>query len=112
MPKPVKLATKLEVGFENDQVRLIDERRHKQADRPTRSAAVRLLVAQALAGSLRSGRTNPKSASKATVMAAREVNRLVDPSVPAGERAKRKRRLVKGPSEFRAIRKDQAKSKS
>jgi hypothetical protein len=70
------------------------------------------LVAQALAGSLTSGRTNLKSASNATAMAAREVNRLVDPSVPAGERAKRKQRLVKGPSEFRDIRKDQEKSKS
>jgi hypothetical protein len=38
-------------------------------------------------------------------MAAREVDRIGDPSATEEERQLRKRRLIKGPKEFRGIRK-------
>jgi hypothetical protein len=42
--------------------------------------------------------------SKASEMAAQEIERLIDPSAPEEERQRRKRRLVKGPKEFRDLR--------
>jgi hypothetical protein len=44
-------------------------------------------------------------ATKATEMAAQEIDRLSDPSATDEERQLRKRRLIKGPREFRDIRK-------
>jgi hypothetical protein len=46
----------------------------------------------------------PKRAAKAREMAGRAVDRLIDPSAPREERQSRKRRLLKGPKEFRDIR--------
>lgn len=111
MPKRFKLPTHILIAFDDDQIRMIDEWRRKQADRPTRSAAVQRLIAQSLATSPRTRQTNPTVGSTASALAGREVDRLVDPSVPPEEQAKRKRRLLKGPSEFRDIRKDHPKSK-
>jgi hypothetical protein len=48
MPKPLKFPTKLLIGFDDDQLRAIDSWRRKQADLPSRSAAVRNLVEAAL----------------------------------------------------------------
>jgi ribosomal protein S27E len=45
-----------------------------------------------------------KRAAKALEMAAREIDRLSDPSAPEEERQRRKRRLLKGPKEFRDVR--------
>jgi hypothetical protein len=46
----------------------------------------------------------PKRAAKAQEMAAQEIDRLIDPSAPDEERQRRKRRLLKGPKEFRDVR--------
>ena|SRR5271155_3441665 len=51
------------------------------------------------------------SRRKASEMASRELDDLVDKSVPAVERERRKRRLVLGPKEFRDVRGDQSKKK-
>jgi phage terminase large subunit GpA-like protein len=45
-----------------------------------------------------------KKAAKASEMAARQIDRLVDPSAPDEERQRRKRKLLRGPKEFRDIR--------
>ena len=45
-------------------------------------------------------------------MAGEELDRLIDKSVPDEEQATRRRRLLKGPSEFRDIRKDRPAKKS
>ena len=45
-----------------------------------------------------------KKAAKASEMAAQEIDRLIDPSAPDEERQRRKRRLIKGPGEFRDVR--------
>jgi hypothetical protein len=44
-------------------------------------------------------------------MAGHELDRLGDQSIPAEERERRKRRLTKGPTEFREIRGDLPKLK-
>lgn len=47
--------------------------------------------------------------ARAAVMASREIDRLGDRTATEEDRASRKRRLIKGPKEFRDIRDDQPK---
>jgi hypothetical protein len=53
-----------------------------------------------------------KAASKASEMAGQQIDKLVDPSATAEERQQRKRRLLKGPGEFRDLRADLPKKKA
>ena len=55
---------------------------------------------------VKSSATRDKSAD----MAGRTIDALTDQSAPAEDRAQRKRRLLKGPKEFRDMRSDGAKS--
>ena len=77
----------------------------------TRSEAIRRLVECGLAGAQPPRKRSKKAASKAREMAGQEINRLSDQSLPVEERERRKRRLTKGPSEFRDMRGDLAKPK-
>ena len=72
----------------------------------TRPMAIRWLVEIGLGRGAPIGRRSPKAAAKALRLAGREIERVVDKAAPAAEQAKRKRRLLKGPREFRGIRKD------
>ena len=54
-------------------------------------------------------RTN--RAAKARAMAGREIDRLSDQSATEDERRRRKRRLLKGPKEFRDVRSNRPKFK-
>jgi ribbon-helix-helix CopG family protein len=78
---------------------------------PSRSEAIRRLMEQALGIAEPAGARSKKSASKAREMAGKEVDRLSDQSLPPEEREQRKRRLTKGPTEFREMRSDLPKSK-
>jgi len=51
----------------------------------------------------------PNNAAKASEMAGEEIDRLGDPLATEEERQLRKRRLIKGPQEFRDIRINRAK---
>ena len=81
------------------------------APRPSRPDAIRRLVEQALAGTQRPQKRSKEAASKAQQMAGQELDRLGDASLSADEREKRKRRLTKGPGEFRDMRDDLPKPK-
>ena len=72
----------------------------------SRSEAIRRLVEAALASSQPQKQTSKKSAARASSMAAREIEGVEDQSTTYEVRARRKRRLLKGPSEFRDMRKD------
>jgi hypothetical protein len=84
----------------------IDDWRHRQNDSPSRTEAIRRLVGLALAGSQPTKARSPKASSKALDLAGKEIDKLIDPSAPVEERQQRKRRLLKGPKEFRDIRRD------
>jgi hypothetical protein len=89
----------------------IDAWAAKQAVSVTRPEAIRRLVEIGLAGSTtRPARRPDLNAAKAKVLASKIIDGLIDPSAPAEEKAIRKRRLVKGPSEFRDVRIDRAKT--
>ncbi|HEY7230334.1 MAG TPA: hypothetical protein VH558_08195 [Pseudolabrys sp.] len=49
---------------------------------------------------------------KAAKMAGRQIDRMADQTLSAKERARRKRQLIKGPREFRDMRRDRPKTKS
>jgi hypothetical protein len=57
------------------------------------------------------GKRSAKSAERAKQLAAKAIEDLVDPAAPAEEAANRKRRLLKGPEEFREQRRDQLKGR-
>ncbi len=54
---------------------------------------------------------SPKAAAKASEMAGHQIDKIANPAMPEEERRARKRRLIKGPREFRDIRGDQPKPK-
>jgi hypothetical protein len=53
----------------------------------------------------------PGRASRAAELAANAIEKIIDPSAPAEERVQRRRRLTKGPPEFREDRVDLPKAK-
>ena len=75
----------------------------RQEDRPSRPEAIRRLVEQALAGSS-SGRRSPTARAKAADLASKRLDTLIDPATPEDERQQRKRRILRGPGEFRELR--------
>jgi hypothetical protein len=77
----------------------------------TRSEAIRRLVEIGLAGVQPLKRRSPKAASKALDLAGQQIDKMANSSATAEERQKRKRRLLKGPAEFRDIRGDLPKPK-
>jgi hypothetical protein len=87
----------------------IDKWRGAREDKPTRPGAIRRLVELALAGSDPTEQRNAKSAAKAADMAGEQIDKMANLVLPEEERRARKRRLIKGPREFRDMRGDQLK---
>jgi len=81
----------------------------RQEDRPSRPEAIRRLVEQALAGSP-SGQRSPTARAKATDLASKRLDELIDPATPEDERQQRKRRILRGPGEFLELR-DKSRSR-
>ena len=65
-----------------------------------------------LSDKTRKAAVRKRSQRKAADMAAREIDRLGDRAASSEERAQRKRRLIKGPREFRDVLGDLPKTKS
>ena len=84
----------------------------RQEDAPSRSEAIRRLVELGL---MIKTTTRPVSKpgrrSRAQELATKAIEKIIDPSAPAEERAQRRRRLTKGPTEFREDRVDLPKAK-
>jgi hypothetical protein len=71
----------------------------------------RSIIATLHAPSSQQPSKRPKGAAKAREMAGQTLDRLIEPSATDEERQTRKRRLLKGPKEFRDIRDKRAKPK-
>ena len=76
------------------------------APKPTRPDAIRQLLEIALSHTKRR-EPSPDAAKKASKLASKTAEGLLDSAIPTEEQQRRKRRLIRGPSEFREIRKDQ-----
>jgi hypothetical protein len=92
----------------------LDEWRRRQRNLPSREVAIRLLVERGLADSTTTAARQLRKGGrrKAAEMASREIDRLGDQSVTNEERTRRKRRLIKGPPEFRDVRANRPKTKN
>jgi hypothetical protein len=68
---------------------------------------IRRLVELGLARSKSAGPPSARTAERAKQLAAKTIDHLLDSDAPTEEVANRKRRLLKGPEEFREVRVDQ-----
>jgi hypothetical protein len=100
------------VGFSEEMIDAVEKWRAKQKPAPNLSEAIRRLVEIGL-----KAKTPARPASKlsrrlrAQELAAKAIEKIIDPSAPPDERAQRRRRLTKGPLEFRDDRVDLPKAK-
>ena len=96
------------IGFRADDVTRasIVKWAENQPDKPTLSDAIRRLVELGLTVKKRPKQPAPARAERAKEMAAKQLDHLVDQSASAEEQDSRKRRLLKGPEEFRDVRVD------
>ena len=93
-----------------------------QPDKPTLSEAIRRLVEQGLTVKTKAGwrrgdslpnrTTKPSRRSRAQELAKDAIEKMADPAASPEERAQRRRRLTKGPEEFREMRVDLPKRKT
>jgi hypothetical protein len=100
------------VRVQPDMAKQLDDWRRRQEDLPGRPEAIRRLVALGLkvqtpARSV----SSPGRKLRAQELATKAIESVIDPSAPPEERAQRRRRLTKGPTEFREDRVDLPKAK-
>jgi hypothetical protein len=79
---------------------------------PTLSEATRRLVELGLTVKTKGRQTSDGQKLRAREMAANAIDRMTDVTARADDQASRKRRLLKGPEEFREARIDRPKRKS
>ncbi len=72
----------------------------------SRSEAIRRLVELGLTVKTKTKQPSPARAARAKELAAKTIDKMIDPAAPPEERAQRRRRLTKGPTEFREARID------
>jgi hypothetical protein len=117
--KPVRkrsavTGTLVGVRLQSEQIKAIDAWAAKQSPPVTRPEAIRGMVDAILHILAKDPAEKPKvgkQAARASEMAARTIEQKLDPTVPTEERAQRRRRLTKGPPEFREDRVDLPKAK-
>jgi hypothetical protein len=102
------------VRLQPDRFTAIDAWIAKQAIPMTRPEAIRAILDSVLIIAKNPGEppvSKPAPASRARELAAEAIDKISDPAASTEERDERRRRLTKGPPEFREIRLDRPKSK-
>jgi hypothetical protein len=90
----------------------IDHWASQQEDQPGRSEAIRRLVELGLTvRRLKAKQAPVQRARRAKQLAAQAIDKMGDPTLHPDEHAQRRRRLTKGPEEFREVRVDRPKAK-
>ena len=107
-PPPAGKGTLIGLPLQPGSLARVDRWAASQKDDPSRPEAIRRLVELGLAITQRAGARTQK-ATKAAEMASQEIDRLSDPSATDEERQLRKRRLIKGPKEFRGLPRNRSK---
>ncbi|MEA2872508.1 MAG: hypothetical protein QOH67_2484 [Hyphomicrobiales bacterium] len=111
MAGPERRPIKTIVRFDSAEAQAIEDWRTRQKPVPDATEAIHRLIAMGLASAPPPARRGKKTGVKASELAGEMIDWLSDSTAPAEERAKRKRRLIKGPSEFREMRSDHRKPK-
>jgi hypothetical protein len=114
-PAPTGKGTLVGVRLQPDRLAAVDAWIAKQATRMTRPEAIRAMLDAVLVivGKHPGEKPAPKPGRsvRAAELAAKQIDKMIDSSTPADERAQRRRRLTKGPTEFREHRVDLPKAK-
>jgi hypothetical protein len=113
--------------YADQEARIGDWIKSQQSPQPSVPEAIRHLIDLGLAApsgspkkilliasedtQTRNSKPSRKAAQRASDLAAEQVDKLTDQSLPPEERHARKRRLIKGPGEFRGLRRDLPKTK-
>ena len=109
--RPRTNPTSIHLTLAPDQLQALDGWIAKLREHRSRPEAIREILERALKHD-QPRRAGPhRGASKATDMASKELDRLGDASATEEERRTRKRRILKGPREFREMREDFPKGK-
>jgi hypothetical protein len=102
------------VRLQPDRLAAVDAWIARQTAPMTRPEAIRAMLDAVLVIVSNDPSEKPKArkqAARASEMAAQTIERKLDPKIPVEERAQRRRRLTKGPPEFREDRVDLPKAK-
>jgi metal-responsive CopG/Arc/MetJ family transcriptional regulator len=105
-PAPTGKGHPVQVRLQPDLLVPLDEWIARQPEHRSRPDAIRDLLEQALSHSRPRPAGAHKGASRARELAANAVDHASDASATDEQRQRRKRRILKGPPEFREIRKD------
>ena len=89
----------------------VDKWAAKQDDKPPRSEAIRRLVELGLTVKTKSKQAPFERATRARELAAKAIEKISDPSASQEERTQRRRRITRGPQEFREDRVDLPETK-
>jgi hypothetical protein len=89
----------------------IDQWAERQTDKPGRSEAIRRLVEIGLTIRTKSKQAPVERATRAKELAAKAIEKISDPSASQEQRTQRRRRLTRGPQEFREDRVDLPETK-
>jgi hypothetical protein len=89
------------VRVQPDMAKQLDDWRRKQDDLPGRPEAIRRLVELGLKVTAPARPVSkPGRRLRAQELATKVIEKIIDPAAPPEEKAQRRRRLTKGPSEF------------
>lgn len=109
-PAPTGKGEPIVVRMQPDAIAALDGWIGKQKPPfPSRPEAIRRLVEIGLSNHPAQPRvlsTSNQSGARAAELAAKTIDKKIDPAAPAAEREVRKRKLIQGPSVFREARKD------
>jgi hypothetical protein len=109
---PTGVGTLVGQRWREDQLDEIDQWRRRQSDMPGRAEAIRRLVELGLTVKVSvKPVSKPDRSARAAELTSKTIGGMIDPSAPPEERAQRRRRLTKGPLEFREDRVDLPKAK-
>jgi hypothetical protein len=83
-----------------------------QPDKPSLSEAIRRLVELGLTIKTKGRQSSEGQKVRAREMAGKAIDKMTDTTAAPDDQAARKKRLLKGPEEFRAVRVDRPKRKA
>jgi len=108
-PPPTGKGELIGVRLQPPQLAALDQWIARQESARSRPEAIRHLMDLALSISASDRPTSKAKAEKAAELAAHAIEKASDKSQSTEEQKTRKRKLISGPSEFRDIRRDQAR---
>ena len=110
-PKATGTGARVGTRWQHSELAAIDEWRCGQEGSPSRAEAIRRLVKIGLGSARPTRHRSPEAASKASQLAAEQVEKMLNPLLTEQERQSRSRRLIRGPKEFRGLRQNRSDRK-